>query len=57
MADANMSATIPRRHHIGIDVGTSSVRALIVDQEGKQLAFAVENIDEWQPQSKIHVSH
>lgn len=44
-----------KRHHIGVDVGTGSARALIIDEDGKFIASAFEAIDEWQPRPGIHV--
>ncbi|KAI1772951.1 FGGY-family pentulose kinase [Hypoxylon cercidicola] len=41
-------------HHIGVDVGTGSARALIIDENGKSIASAFKDIDEWQPQPGIH---
>lgn len=44
-----------KHHHIGVDVGTGSARALIIDEEGRSVASASKAIDEWQPQPGIHV--
>ncbi|KAI2776669.1 FGGY-family pentulose kinase [Daldinia loculata] len=43
-----------KHHHIGVDVGTGSARALIIDEEGRSVASASKAIDEWQPQPGIH---
>lgn len=37
-------------HYIGIDVGTGSARACIIDQTGDIKALATENIGLWQPE-------
>lgn len=42
-------------HHIGVDVGTGSARALIIDEDGKSVASASRDIDEWQPRPGRHV--
>ncbi|XXG95847.1 hypothetical protein Hte_002118 [Hypoxylon texense] len=44
----------PKRHHIGVDVGTGSARALVIDENGRSIASASKAIDEWQPQPGIH---
>lgn len=41
-------------HHIGVDVGTGSARALIIDEDGKSVASASRDIDEWQPRPGRH---
>lgn len=43
-------------HYIGIDVGTGSARACIVDNKGDIVGLASENIGLWQPQQGYYVS-
>lgn len=43
-------------HYIGIDVGTGSARACIVDGKGDIVGLASENIGLWQPQTGYYVS-
>lgn len=44
----------PGHYYVGIDVGTGSVRAALVDQQGILLAFAEEPIKKWEPQVNHH---
>lgn len=44
-------------HYIGIDVGTGSARACIVDAKGDIVGLASENIGLWQPEHGYYVSH
>uniref|UniRef100_D6RHR3 FGGY carbohydrate kinase domain containing n=1 Tax=Mus musculus TaxID=10090 RepID=D6RHR3_MOUSE len=44
----------PSRYYVGIDVGTGSVRAALVDQRGLLLAFAEQPIKKWEPQFNHH---
>ncbi|XP_038188679.1 FGGY carbohydrate kinase domain-containing protein isoform X2 [Arvicola amphibius] len=44
----------PGHYYVGIDVGTGSVRAALVDQQGILLAFAEEPIKQWEPQVNHH---
>ncbi|EHA98997.1 FGGY carbohydrate kinase domain-containing protein [Heterocephalus glaber] len=44
----------PRSYYVGVDVGTGSVRAALVDQRGVLLAFADQPIDKWEPQFNHH---
>ncbi|XP_010608769.2 FGGY carbohydrate kinase domain-containing protein isoform X4 [Fukomys damarensis] len=44
----------PRCYYVGVDVGTGSVRAALVDQRGALLAFADQPIDKWEPQFNHH---
>lgn len=42
-------------HFIGIDVGTGSARACIIDDKGNIVGLASENIGLWQPQTGYYV--
>lgn len=42
-------------HYIGIDVGTGSARACIIDSKGDIVGLASENIGLWQPQTGYYV--
>ncbi|XP_052032738.1 FGGY carbohydrate kinase domain-containing protein isoform X4 [Apodemus sylvaticus] len=44
----------PGHYYVGIDVGTGSVRAALVDQRGLLLAFAEQPIKKWEPQFNHH---
>ena len=44
-------------HYIGIDVGTGSARACVIDHTGDILGLATENIGLWQPQQGYYVRH
>ncbi|KAI2517333.1 FGGY carbohydrate kinase domain containing [Homo sapiens] len=44
----------PERYYVGVDVGTGSVRAALVDQSGVLLAFADQPIKNWEPQFNHH---
>lgn len=44
----------PGHCYVGIDVGTGSVRAALVDQRGIVLAFAEQPIKKWEPQFNHH---
>lgn len=43
-------------HFIGIDVGTGSARACIIDAKGDIVGLASESIGLWQPQQSFYVS-
>lgn len=43
-----------RCYYVGVDVGTGSVRAALVDQSGILLAFAEQPIQQWEPQFNHH---
>jgi hypothetical protein len=42
-------------YYIGIDVGTGSARACIIDNKGDIVGLASENIGLWQPQQDYYV--
>ncbi|XP_040613082.1 FGGY carbohydrate kinase domain-containing protein isoform X4 [Mesocricetus auratus] len=44
----------PGHYYVGIDVGTGSVRAALVDQRGILLAFAEQPIKKWEPKFNHH---
>jgi hypothetical protein len=44
-------------HFIGIDVGTGSARACIIDAKGDIVGLASENIGLWQPEHGYYVKH
>lgn len=44
----------PGSYYVGVDVGTGSVRAALVDQRGILLAFAEQPINKWEPQFNHH---
>jgi ribulose kinase len=42
-------------HYIGIDVGTGSARACVIDSNGDIKGLATENIGLWQPETGYYV--
>lgn len=54
--DPRSEISVPVNHYIGIDVGTGSARACIVDGKGDIVGLASENIALWQPQQGYYVS-
>ena len=42
-------------HYVGIDVGTGSARACIINANGDIVGLASENIGLWQPQQGCYV--
>ena len=44
-------------HYLGIDVGTGSARACIIDGKGDIVGLASENIGLWQPEQGYYVIH
>ena len=47
----------PPRHFIGIDVGTGSARACVINQKGDIVGLASENIGLWQPEQGYYVGY
>lgn len=46
---------IPKDHFIGIDVGTGSARACLIDSTGDIKALASEAVKLWQPETGYYV--
>lgn len=53
--DTRDEVQIYQDHYIGIDVGTGSARACIIDGNGDIVGLATENIGLWQPQQGFYV--
>ncbi|OJJ46343.1 hypothetical protein ASPZODRAFT_65990 [Penicilliopsis zonata CBS 506.65] len=49
--DPRNEILVHMNHYIGIDVGTGSARACIIDEKGDIVGLASENIGLWQPQT------
>jgi nuclear pore complex protein Nup93 len=49
--------TALQEHYIGIDVGTGSARACLIDSTGEIKALAAENIKLWQPATGYGGTH
>ena len=43
-------------HYIGIDVGTSSARACVMNDKGDIIGLASKDIEIWQPETGYYVS-
>lgn len=56
-AHNNHHLTASQEHYIGIDVGTGSVRACLIDSTGEIKALAAENIKLWQPATGYGGTH
>lgn len=41
-------------YFIGVDVGTSSVRAALVSEKGKVLETCIKNIETWNPNTDFY---
>lgn len=55
-SDPRKELQIQLDHFIGIDVGTGSARACIIDAKGDIVGLAFENIGLWQPEHGFYVS-
>ena len=53
--DARNELHLQMSHYIGIDVGTGSARACIINESGDIVGLASENIGLWQPQTGYYV--
>lgn len=53
--DKRDEITIQKDYYIGIDIGTGSARACIIDREGDIVGLASENIGLWQPELGYYV--
>jgi len=53
--DPHNELMIQRDHYIGIDVGTGSARACIMNEKGDIVGLASENIGLWQPETGYYV--
>ena len=53
-ADAHHELRPEQKHYIGIDVGTGSARACIINQDGDIVGLSSENIGLWQPQQSYY---
>lgn len=55
--DPRNEISVQMDHYIGIDVGTGSARACIINDKGDIVGLASENIGLWQPQQGYYVSY
>lgn len=55
-ADSHKERNPEQDHYIGIDVGTGSARACLVDYQGNIIGSASENTALWQPEQGFYVS-
>lgn len=53
--DPRNEINVSMNHYIGIDVGTGSARACIINEAGDIVGLASENIGLWQPQTGYYV--
>ena len=54
--DPRNEVSVQMDHYIGIDVGTGSARACIINEKGDIVGLASKNIGLWQPQTGYYVS-
>jgi activator of 2-hydroxyglutaryl-CoA dehydratase len=54
--DPHNELNVEKNHYIGIDVGTGSARACIMNDRGDIVGLASENIGLWQPETGYYVS-
>lgn len=62
--DPHNEIHVQQDHFIGIDVGTGSARACIMNEKGDIVGLASQNIALWQPQTgyyvrlfRVHIKH
>lgn len=53
--DPHNEIKVQQDHYIGIDVGTGSARACIMNAKGDIVGLASENIGLWQPETGYYV--
>jgi hypothetical protein len=53
--DPRNDVFVQQDHFIGIDVGTGSARACIIDEKGDIVGLASKNIGLWQPETGYYV--
>ncbi len=53
--DARNEVHVQMNHYIGIDVGTGSARACIINEAGDIVGLSSENIGLWQPETGYYV--
>jgi len=53
--DSRNDLVVQQNHYIGIDVGTGSARACIIDERGDIVGLASKDIGLWQPQTGYYV--
>jgi sugar (pentulose or hexulose) kinase len=55
--DPHNEIHVHQDHYIGVDVGTGSARACIMNAQGDIVGLASQNIGLWQPQTGYYVGH
>ena len=55
-SDPHNELNVHMDHYIGIDVGTGSARACIINAKGDIVGLASENIGLWQPEQGYYVN-
>jgi ribulose kinase len=53
--DPHNELRVQQDHYIGIDVGTGSARACIINEAGDIVGLASQNIALWQPETGYYV--